>query len=80
MLGIKIKSVIDLIMVEITINNNKGINKMNTEILVIWEQRNGLYTDKCFNFRNQTLSFYNKVATEKGFGGGLEVIKFKESK
>ena len=75
MLGILIKSIIYLIMVEMTINNQKE-SMMNTEILVIWEQRNGLYTDKCFNFRNQTLSFYNKVATEKGFGGGLEIVEF----
>ena len=53
---------------------------MNTEILVIWEQKNGLYNDKCFNFRNQTLSFYNKIATEKGFGGGLEIISFNEGR
>ena len=35
---------------------------MNTEILVIFEQKNGLFTDNCYNFKNKTLDFYKNIA------------------
>ena len=51
---------------------------MNTEILVIFEQKNGLFTDNCYNFKNKTLDFYKNIACNKGFCGGVEIIKYNK--
>ena len=49
---------------------------MNTEILVIFKHNNGLYFDKCYNYKNKTIHFYRNLAIEKGFGGGVDIIEF----
>tara|TARA_R100001594_G_C3845669_1_gene217067 strand:+ start:248 stop:415 length:168 start_codon:yes stop_codon:yes gene_type:complete len=49
----------------------------NTEILVIFKDHKNTYYDRCFNYKNKTLSFYRNLANLKGFGGGVEVIDLK---